>query len=431
MDSDAYWKNREAGQKRKNLQDEKKYRKRIEEIYADMLDEIEKEIDSFYARYAGKEGITMAETKKRVSTRDIEVYGRKAKKYVEEKSISNQANEKMRLYNATVKINRLEMLKAKIGLELVGGFEKLQKYFGEKLTERTMQEFEYQAGILGERNQNSAKLADAIVNTSFQNAAYSDRVWMYQDLIMAELSTLLCTGFIQGQSAGNLTAQLRKRFGISQHNAERLMDTELRRVQTQAAKQSYERNGIEEYKFLTINARGPCGICKALDGKVFKVKDMQIGKNAPPMHPRCHCTMVPYWDEEEFEEWPDYLDKGGTTKEWKRLRTSEKSVEKSGVNGIIKNSKGILEMNLQFFSESDIKKQESNSLKRAIRKYEKRIMEHEGYLKNPEEHCPDWNDKLPCEQEGLKRHWEKEIRNFNQSIQNRIDELKERGDFDE
>ena len=34
-------------------------------------------------------------------------------------------------------------------------------------------------------------------------------------------------------------------------------------------------------------------------------------------------------------------------------------------------------------------------------------------------------------QEGLKRHWNKEIRNFKQSIQNRIDELKSRGDYDE
>ena len=37
----------------------------------------------------------------------------------------------------------------------------------------------------------------------------------------------------------------------------------------------------------------------------------------------------------------------------------------------------------------------------------------------------------PRRQEGLKKHWNKEIRNFNQSIQDRIDELKARGDYDE
>ncbi len=88
-------------------------------------------------------------------------------------------------------------------------------------------------------------------------------------------------------------------------------------------------------------------------------------------------------------------------------------------------------MNLQFFAESDMYSQNSNSLKRAIRKYEKRLEEHKSYLANPEGHCQNWNEKPVEEQEGLKRHWQKEIRNFEQSINDRIDELKKRGDYDE
>ena len=61
-----------------------------------------------------------------------------------------EANEEMRLYNATMKINRLEMLKANIGLELVSGYDELQKYFEQTLTDRTLDEFKRQAGILGE-----------------------------------------------------------------------------------------------------------------------------------------------------------------------------------------------------------------------------------------------------------------------------------------
>ena len=106
-----------------------------------------------------------------------------------------------------------------------------------------------------------------------------------------------------------------------------------------------------------------------------------------------------------------------------------KSVAKPVSDGIIKKNEDKLKMNLQLFAESDIKNQESGSLKRAIRKYEKRIEEHESYLENPKAHCSDWDTKMTCEQEGLKRHWKKEIRNFNQAIQDRIDELKERGDY--
>ena len=70
-------------------------------------------------------------------------------KYVKEKNFSDAANEEMRLYNMTMKVNRLEMLKARMGLELVSGFDELQKFFDEKLTDRTLEEFERQAGILG------------------------------------------------------------------------------------------------------------------------------------------------------------------------------------------------------------------------------------------------------------------------------------------
>ena len=95
----------------------------------------------------------------------------------------------------------------------------------------------------------------------------------------------------------------------------------------------------------------------------------------------------------------------------------------------MQNNKG-LEMNLQFFAENDVPKQSSASLKRAIRNLTKRIKEHEEYIENPYVHVPEWDEYSALRQEGLKKHWEKEIRNFNESINNRIEELKKRGDYD-
>ena len=252
MDSQTYWRNRETEQRKHNIRDEQEYQRHIEEIYQNMIDEIEKEINGFYGKYARKEGITMAEAKKRAAKLDIEAYGRKAAKYVKEKNFSKQANEEMRLYNLTMKVNRLELLKAQIGLEMVAGFDELQKYYEEILTEGTISEFERQAGILGKTIQNNAKAANAIVNASFHNATYSDRIWMYQDMLKNELSSLLQTGLIQGQHPRKLATHLRKRFGVSQSNAERLLITEMARVQTEAQKQSFERNGFEEYTFLSL-----------------------------------------------------------------------------------------------------------------------------------------------------------------------------------
>ena len=321
MDSKTYWLNREMEQRKHNIQDEKEYQKRIQEIYQNMMDEIVKEINGFYGKYARKEGITMTEARKRASKADIEALARKAKQYVKDKDFSKQANEEMRLYNLTMKVNRLELLKAQIGLEMVSGFDELQKYYEEILTERTVSEFERQAGILGKTIRNNTKAADAIVNASFHNATYSDRIWMYQDMLKNELSSLLQTGLIQGQNPRKLATHLRKRFGVSQYNAERLMITELARVQTEAQKQSFERNGFEEYTFLAVGST--CPECKKLDGKHFKVKDMMPGENAPPIHPNCRCSTAAYEDSDDYEAWLDFLDKGGKTDEWNRLKKKE------------------------------------------------------------------------------------------------------------
>ena len=318
MTSSEYWAKREAEALKQRITDEKEYDKQVKRIYQDMLDGIQSQIDGFYGKYADKEGITLAEAKKRVSKLDIAAYERKAAKYVKEKNFSAKANEEMRLYNATMKINRLEMLKANIGTELIAGHDELEKFMGDILQGRTMDELKRQAGILGKTVKNNAQKAHAIVNSSFHNAKFSDRIWMYQDLLKSDLSKLLQSGLIQGKNPRELARELKKTFNTSTYNAERLMRTELARVQTEAQKQSFERNGFEDYEFI-VNG-GCCPICQALSGKHFKVEKMMPGENAPPMHPHCRCSVAAWSDRKEYDEWLDFLDKGGTTEEYNRQR---------------------------------------------------------------------------------------------------------------
>lgn len=318
MNSNSYWAKREEEALKHYITDEIAYRERIEEIYSNMLDSTEKEINAFYGRYAAKENITLAEAKARVSSLDIKAYERKAKRYVKDREFSTQANEEMRLYNATMRINRLEMLKANIGLELIAGHEELNKFMSGILKGRTEDELKRQAGILGKTIKNNAQTAEAIVNGSFHNATFSDRIWLHQDLLKANLDKLLQQGLISGKNPKALARELKNTFDISTSNAERLMITELARVQTEAQKQSFERNGFEEYTFLANS--GCCGDCQALNGKHFKVKDMMPGENAAPLHPRCRCSTAAYSDRKEYDEWLDFLEKGGTTEEYNKLK---------------------------------------------------------------------------------------------------------------
>ena len=237
---------------------------------------------------------------------------------------SKKANEEMALYNLTMKVNRLELLKANIGLEMIAGTDELDKYMAEILQGRTEDELKRMGGILGKSVKANSKKAAAIPNASFHNATFSDRIWMYQDLLKADLSKLLQTGLIQGKNPRVLARELKKAFDTTTYNAERLMRTELARVQTEAQKQSFQRNGFSLYEYIAnINC---CDICQGLNGKHFKVESMMPGENAPPMHPHCRCSTAAWEDSEEYNAWVDYLASGGTTEKW---NASEKFIFKS------------------------------------------------------------------------------------------------------
>lgn len=310
MNSAEYWRLREEKQRLKNIKDEKEYDKKIKEIYQRMMDEVQSEINNFYAKYAKDTGITMAEAKKRASNLDMEVYSRKAKKYVEEKNFSKQANKEMKLYNLTMKVNRLELLKANIGLALVSGHDELEKYMDELLENRTLDEIQRQAGILGPTILDNADTVHSIVNASFHNATFSDRIWMHQDLLKYDLESLLATGLIQGKNPNELARLLRKRFNVKISDAQRLMRTELARVQIAAQQKSYEANGFDEYEYITCGIGDACDTCRVLDGKIFPINRMNIGDNAPPMHPNCHCSTGPHMDRKIYNEWLDGLASG-------------------------------------------------------------------------------------------------------------------------
>ena len=426
MDHQEYWAKREEEALKHYITDEKEYEKEINRIYSDMLDGCQKEINAFYGKYAAKEGISLAEAKKRVSKLDIAAYERKAKRYVKDKDFSAKANEEMRIYNLTMKVNRLEMLKANIGLEMIKGHDELEKFMGGILKGRAEDELRRQAGILGKTITNNAKAAHAIVNASYKNATFSDRVWLYHDEMKADLSKMLKSGLIQGKNPNVLARELKKYVngdakGGAKFNAERLMRTELARVQTAAQKQSFERNGFEEYTFIANS--GCCGSCQALNGKHFKVANMMPGENAAPLHPFCRCSVAAYSDRKEYDEWLDYLEKGGTTEEYNKQK-AKRALTKTAKNAT-------LSPEIQLFAEADIKKQESNSLKRAIRKYEKLIEEHKHKIENPAAFVAGWESKDIREQNGLIKHWKKEIKTFQTSIDDRITELKDRGDYDE
>ena len=326
MENAVYWRDRETAQREAYILTEEEEMREVNRIYRDMYRWAEREISAFYGRYADAEGIDITEAKKRVSNLDIEEYERLAKKYVADKDFSPRANQEMRLYNATMRINRMELLKAQVGLKLVDGFNDIEKHYEKIATDRAVQELERMSGILGNTltDVQTAKYARNIVNADFYNANFSERIWSHMDNLRSDLAIELQKGFIAGISSQEMARRIKEHsFEKSYKDAHRLVVTELRRVQTDVARQQYEESGVEEYEYCAVNPNA-CPICRDLDGKVFKVSEMKAGENAPPIHPNCHCTTAPKVDEDEYEQWLSWLERGGTTEQWDQMSPTER-----------------------------------------------------------------------------------------------------------
>ena len=311
MNSRDYWKKREDEARKNTIRDEKEYNARLNEIYEYTIANIERQVNDWYARYASKEGITMAEARGRVKHIDMERYERLAAKYVATHDFSEQANQEMALYNLTMKVNRLELLKAQINLELMAGFDDIQHEMERDLIQTAMKEDRRLAGILGDSVIGNEEYAKQLVNASFRNATFSERIWgRNMPDLRIHLEAELRNGLVQGIGSVELARRFRKHYGGSVKDTERLMTTEMCRLQTAVQKESFERNGYKEYMFITSGNDNVCPDCQALHGQHFKVSEMQAGVNAPPMHPRCHCSVAAYMDSDKYKRWIDALANG-------------------------------------------------------------------------------------------------------------------------
>src|SRR5690625_8003574 len=87
------------------------------------------------------------------------------------------------------------------------------------------------SGNLGQTLTYNEQMLRTIVNASFLNATWSNRLWDNQDALRQELYRLLNRGIVQGINPRQLARELRENVDSSIYNAERLLRTELPRVQ--------------------------------------------------------------------------------------------------------------------------------------------------------------------------------------------------------
>ena len=149
----------------------------------------------------------------------------------------------------------------------------------------------------------SSLSAEQMINTSWlsDNKTFSQRIWGNIEKLTETLNEKLVDCVITGKKTTELNKILQERFNVSYNQADTLVRTEIANIQVQAAAQRYKDSGLKYYEFFADPDERTCSKCKALEGKKFLYSEMKPGVNAPPMHPRDRCDILPVIDNESEE----------------------------------------------------------------------------------------------------------------------------------
>ena len=332
MLTNKYWEDRYRAEERARELADKRVAYQLHGVYQQHANNIQKEIDSFWQRYADKEGITKLGAKQRADRLDMVTVEFKAKQLVERanrlrergqkvtlRDFSKTENDLMKLYNLKMKTSRLEVLQANIKLHqydlALSEFEIIDKH----LTESIRRENLFSAGVLRDTlgNFDSSKVStDSLVFANFNGATWSNRFWTRQNELRNVVKKGVADTVLRGKGTNVLINNLKKEFDVSYGYARRVAVTESARVYSEAQKANYEANGVEEFEIVTeLKA---CQICQPFNGKIFKASELVPALNAPPFHPNCRCTTVPHFRKKQSNadeqtifniDFPDYIKK--------------------------------------------------------------------------------------------------------------------------
>lgn len=155
------------------------------------------------------------------------------------------------------------------------------------------------------------KLVDSIVsNDPFDGKILGE--WLDEQKLATQIKVkqTIRLGVLNGLSTskivGALYAEPGNPFIGAKRNAEVMVRTASAHVTSQASLTTFERVGFGSYQLSAVLDSRTTPVCRALDGKVYRVSDK--GRKVPPFHPGCRTVMIAVSDDDPpftdgYEDW--------------------------------------------------------------------------------------------------------------------------------
>ena len=280
----------------------------MEELYLDAQRSVQKEIESWYARFAVNNQISLTDARKWLTAGQLEEFHWSVEQYIK---IGEQAGldaawlKKLENASARFHISRLEAVQTGIQqqLELLYGNQVdsldalLKKVVGNGYTHTA---FEVQKGVgLGwDITRPDQKKLETLLSKPWttDGRTFRDRCWLNKNDLVGSVSKSLTQGLLRGDSPAKITTAIQKQFGVHRYKAGRLVNTETSYFNAVATKECYKDLDVEMVEIIETLDSHTCSICGGLDGKVIPISQYEPGVTVPPFHPNCRGTTAPAID---------------------------------------------------------------------------------------------------------------------------------------
>ena len=303
MRNSEYWEKRALLIENENYKNTMYHVQKMQEQYETAKENIQKEIDKFYKDFAINNQIQLSEAKRILNNNELKEFKTTLRQY--KKMIENDVEGKLKdkIINISIKqrITRLQSLQAKIDIILEqlqnnSNIEMNNTFFEtlENTYYKNIYELEKDNNIHTDFTLINQKTADSILTYNWSGVTYSDRIWRNQIELRQKLKDSLNKNFIQGNSIGELAAEISKAIDTDYKNCVRLMRTEVNYINNKASIQAYKEKGIKQYIFVAVLDLRTSKICSEMDGEIINIDDLVVGVNCPPLHPNCRSTVIPF-----------------------------------------------------------------------------------------------------------------------------------------
>jgi|GEM_PF-356343 len=313
----SYWKERMAALEDEQYSRSVAYYRDLEKQFDEASKLLQMDIERWYNRLADNNGVSYAKAKKMLKASELDEFKWTVQQHIKagkENAVDQRWLKELENASARYHISRLEAMKLQIRqhAELLystyegGTIGFLHNAYTENYY-HTAFEIARGTGVGSNLTRLDPKIIDTVIRKPWaqDGSSFSERIWTNKEKLVTKLHTELSQSIIRGSDPKKAIRNLAQVMDVSRSQAGNLIMTESAAIASTAQKDCYKELGVDRYENLVTLDSHTSEICRNMDGKgrsekepFYYMSEYEVGVTAPPFHPRCRTTTVPYFDDE-------------------------------------------------------------------------------------------------------------------------------------